>query len=229
MSKVMKKSKVKLEAQVAEKLALLNETENIKEIIKDNKIEFTVNEKKYRVSKPTNTQSIAIRKTRNLEFFRLLKDPAYKLKEVLIEEIKEEGYDIIAKEVEIKEIGLQIEDISEKVAVIPTESKEVIENYKKEVEELLQKQSKISGRITELMEFSVEQTLEEFSNLMLIYSVLEKEIEDKSIDTKEGDDYPKKWINAFDSYTKFLDSDEEVLLLEATYNMSMLVFKSRIQ
>lgn len=215
MSKEVKKSKEKIVKKLTEKLQQLNEQEKIEEIIKDNKIEFTVANKKYRVSKPTPAQSIAIRKARNLEFYKLLKDPAYKLKEVLIEELKEAGYDIIAKEAEIKEIGYTIEDIQEKVATIPTESKEVIENYKKEVEELITKQSKISVRITDLMEFSIEQTLEEFSNLYLIFSVLEKKVEDK-------------WTKSFDSYTKFLDSDEEVLLLEATYNMSMLVFKARI-
>lgn len=222
------KSKEKLVEKVTEKLQQLNETENIEEKIKNNKIEFPVNKINYRVSKPTNAQTIAIRKARNLEFYKLLKDPAYKLKEVLIGELKEAGYDIIAKEAKIKEIGYTIEDIQEKVATIPTESKEVIENYKKEVEELIQKQSRISVRITELMEFSIEQTLEEFSNLYLIFSVLEKEVEDKSIAVKEGDTYPKIWAKAFDSYIKFLDSDEEVLLLEATYNMSMLVFKQRI-
>lgn len=215
MSKEVTKSKEKIVTKLTEKLQQLNETEKIEEIIKNNKTEFTVANKKYRVSKPTNAQSIAIRKARNLEFYKLLKDPAYKLKEVLIEELKEAGYDIIAKEAEIKEIGYTIEDISEKVAVIPTESKEIIENYKKEVEELTKKQASISLRITDLMEFSIEQTLEEFSNLYLIYSVLEKEEDNK-------------WINAFESHEEFLNSNEEVLLLEATYSMSMLIFKNRI-
>ena len=208
-------SKTKLIEKVTEKISLLNQTEKIEEIIKNNKIEFEVNKKTYRVSKPTNAQTIAVRKARNLKFYELLNSPAYKLKEVLIAELKENGYDIIAKEAEIKELGLQISDIQEKVAPIPTENKEAINNYKKEVKELEKKQSKIVNRISELLEFSVEQALEEFSNLYLIFSILEEEVEDK-------------WQPAFKTYIAFLDSDESELLLDATYNMSMLVFRSKI-
>ena len=110
---------------------------------------------------------------------------------------------------------LQIEDIQEKVAPIPTESKEIISNYEQQVKDLVQKQSEISIRLSELLEYSVENEILEFSNLYLIYNVLEKLEDDK-------------WIKCFKTYEDFLATENETLILEATYNLSMLVFKAKI-
>lgn len=214
MSKEVK-SKEKLIKKLTEKVQQLNEVEKLQDLVKDNKIEFEVNKINYRVSKPTGTQNKELRKARNGRFFELLKDPSFKLKEVLIKEIKEKGYDIIAKQEEIKEIDLQISDIQEKAAVIPTVSKEVLKDYERQVDELTKKQNQIAIRIAELMEFSIEQELLEFSNLYLIYNVLEKE-EDK------------KWIKCFKTFEDFQNCSEEAIILEATYFMSMLVFRSKI-
>ena len=223
------KSKVKLVKELTEKVQQLNETETLEDLIKDNKIEFEIDKIKYRVSKPNGFQNKVLRRARNEKFFELLKDPAFKLKEVLIKELKENGVDIIAEEEKIKEIGYTIEDIQNKVAPIPTENKETINNYEKEVKELEKKQIEISIRIADLMEFSIEQELIEFSNLYLIYAILEKEIDDKSIEVKEGDNYIKKWIKAFKTYEEFLNSDNEPLRLEALYYMSLLTFKRNLK
>jgi len=64
--------------------------------------------------------------------------------------------------------------------------------------------------------------------ILPIYSVLEKEIDDVTIEVKEEDNYPKIWVKCFDSYEDFLNSDEENLILEATYSLSMLIFKTKI-
>ena len=207
-------SKEKLTKELTEKVQNLNEMEKLEELVGDNSIKFTVNEKKYKVSKSTNFQNKEIRKARTVKFYELLKDDTYKLKETLIAELKEKGYDVIAKEQEIKEIGYSIEDIQIKLAPVPTENKEIIATYKNEIKELENKQRIIAERINELMEFSIEQELLSFSNLFLIYSVLEKE-EDK-------------WLKCFKTYEDFLASNNEELILSATYNMSMLVFSSKI-
>lgn len=208
-------SKEKLTKELVEKVQNLNEKEKLEEIISDNKIEFEVKDKKYRVSKPTNFQSQAVRKARTKKFYELLQNSDYQLKEVLIEKIKEKGYDIIAKEEEIKELGYSIETLQEKLATVPTENKEVIENYKKEIEELENKQKTIAERVIELEEFSIEQELLSFSNLFLIFSVLEK---------KEDDN----WIKCFKTFEDFQNSDNEALVLQATVSMSMLVFQDKL-
>jgi len=209
------KSKEILQKDLAKKLQQLNEKEQLEGIIKDNKIEFEIKGIKYRVHKPTNAEGLQVRKARTKKYIELLKDDTYMLREQLIDLYKGKGVDIEQLEADIKEISLQIEDIQEKVAPIPTESKEIISNYEQQVKDLIQKQSEISIRLSELLEYSVENEILEFSNLFLIYSVLEKSKDDK-------------WVKCFDNYDAFLNSDNEALILEATYNLSMLVFKPKI-
>ena len=222
------KSKERLQKELAQKLQQLNEKEQLTADIKNNKKEFEVKGIKYRVHKPTNAEGLQVRKARTKKYIELLKDDTYMLREQLIDLYKGKGVDIKQLEEDIKEINLQIEDIQEKVAPIPTESKELISNYEQQVKDLIQKQSEISIRLSELLEYSVENEILEFSNLYLIYSVLEKEIDDVTVEVKEEDNYPKIWTKCFDSYDDFLNSDEEALLLEATYSLSMLVFKPKI-
>ena len=209
------KSKEILQKDLAIKLQQLNEKEQLTADIKNNKKEFEVKGIKYRVHKPTNAEGLQVRKARTKKYIELLKDDTYMLREQLIDLYKGKGVDIEQLEADIKEISLQIEDIQEKVAPIPTESKEIISNYEQQVKDLIQKQSEISIRLSELLEYSVENEILEFSNLFLIYSVLEKSKDDK-------------WVKCFDNYDAFLNSDNEALILEATYNLSMLVFKPKI-
>ena len=209
------KSKERLQKELAQKLQQLNEKEQLEGLIKDNKIPFEVKGIKYRVHKPNNFEGLQVRKARTKKYIELLKDDTYMLREQLIDLYKGKGVDIKQLEEDIKEINLQIEDIQEKVAPIPTESKKLISNYEQQVKDLIQKQSEISIRLSELLEYSVENEILEFSNLFLIYSVLEKSKDDK-------------WVKCFDNYDAFLNSDNEALILEATYNLSMLVFKPKI-
>lgn len=224
----MDKNKEKLVSDLVNKVKNLNDKEKLEDLLKNNNAEFTIDKITYRVSKPNGAKNKELRRARNERFFQLLKDPSFKLKEVLIKELKEKGYDIIAEELKIKEIGYTIEDIEAKVAEVPTESTQVLKDYEKDVDELKQKQAEISVRIDELMEFSIEQELLEFSNNYLIYSVLEKEVEDRSVEVKEEDNYSKKWINAFKTYEEYLDSDNEPLRLESLYYMSMITFKPKV-
>lgn len=226
MKKSKEMNKKKLEAQVAENLALLNQKENFENLIKDNKIIFGINKEKYRVRKPTQDESLALQKTRNKKFLELLRDDSYILKEQLLEIYKKKGIDIEEMELKIKDLGFAVEDLEEKLD--NTVDKDMIENLEQEIKEIYNKQSKLAVRIADLLEPCIENALVEFANLYIVYSVLEKEIEDKSIDVKEGDNYPKKWIKAFETYEKFLESDNEELILEATANLSLIVYKNKL-
>jgi len=209
------KSKETLQKDLTKKLQQLNEKEQLEGLIKDNKIEFEIKGIKYRVHKPTNAEGLQVRKARTKKYIELLKDDTYMLREQLIDLYKGKGVDIKQLEEDIKEISLQIEDIQEKVAPIPTESKELISNYEQQVKDLIQKQSEISIRLTELMEYSVENEILEYSNLYLIYSILEEQKNNK-------------WVKCFANYLDFLASDNETLILEATYNLSLLVFQKKL-
>lgn len=223
--KTVKKTKENLESEVAEKLALLNQKENFENLIKDNKIEFTINKKKYRVRKPTQGESLALQKARNKKFLELLKDDSYILKEQLLEIYKKKGLDIEKMEENIKELGYSIEDIQ--VKLDNTTEKTSIENFKKEIKEIERKQSKIAVRIGDLLEPCIEHAVIEFGNLYSVYSVLEmldskKEVKENVVINDN------KWIKAFKTYEDFLNSDKEALILEASANLAMIVYKSKI-
>jgi len=221
------KSKEILQKELAKKLQQLNEKEQLESLIKDNKIEFEIDGIKYRVHKPNNAEGLQVRKARTKKYIELLKEDTYILREQLIDIYKGKGVDIKQLEDDIKEINLQIEDIQEKVAPIPTESKELINNYEQQVKDLIQKQSEISIRLSDLLEYSVENEILEFSNLYLIYSVLER-LNCKK-ETKENVVlHDNEWVKCFKTYEDFLNSDNETLILEATYKLSMLVFKPKI-
>lgn len=211
----MSKSKVKLEKELSKKLQQLNERETLEGLIKNNKIEFEVKGKKYRVHKPNQAESLEARKARTKKYIELLKSNDYMLREQLIELYKEKGVNIEKLEADIKEVGYQIEDVQVKLAQVPTANIKTIDDYKNQINDLITKQSKISIRLTELLEPCLENEILEFSNFYLVYLALEKQDKDK-------------WEKYFTTYGDFLNSNEEELILESTYNLSMLIFKAKI-
>ena len=214
MSEEVKDNK-KLVTDLTQKVADLNDKEKLENIIKDNKIIFSVKDKNYRVSKLTQGQSAQARSARNNKYLELLKSNDFVLREQLISIYLEKGIDIVKMEAEIKELQLQIEDIMEKAAPIPTESSTVLKDYESQCDELKLKQTAISVRLTELLEYCLENEINEFANLYLVYLVLEKEVDNK-------------YIKCFETYQEFLDSSQEDLIFSATYNLSMLAFSKNI-
>lgn len=201
----------KLENKVAEQISYINELSKLEGTVKDNKVYFEVKDKKYRVRKPTERENQEIRKIRSKKFIELIKSDDYVLKEQLMELYKAKGIDIIAMENEIKELGLKIEDIQ--VNLNDTKDKIRIKDLKYQIKELEKERVKIATRISELLEPCVENELREFCDMYVVYLSLEKESEDS------------KWIKCFDSYDDFLNSDNEELVLKATANISLLIFK----
>jgi len=212
-----KKTKEELTKEVTEQLAQLNEREQLEGLIKDNKIEFEVDGKKYRVRKPTQGERLAVQKARNKKYIELLKDDSYMLKEQLVEIYKKKGIDIEERELKIKDLTYEIEDIQ--VKLDNTVNKDSIKVLKKAIDDKRQEQSKISIGISELLEACIEVELLEFGNLYLIYTILEKFYDGKVI---EGD---SNWIKCFKNYEEFLATENEELVLQAVCNLSLLIYK----
>jgi len=108
-----KTSKEDLEKKLTQKLGQLNEKELFENLIKDNKIEFELENVKYRIHKPNQAESLDIRKARTKTYIELLRNDDYMLKEQLIELYKHKGVDIEKIELEIKEIGYKVEDVQQ--------------------------------------------------------------------------------------------------------------------
>ena len=79
-------------------------------------IEFEIKDVKYRVSKPTNAQSLEVRKARTKKYIELLKDDTYMLREQLIELYKNKGINI-----------KKLEDVYALYKENPTRANEILE------------------------------------------------------------------------------------------------------
>lgn len=219
MTKKTQEEKIKLSQDVTKKIKELNELEKVEDLIKDNKIEFTYKEKKYRVRKPNLKEKSDIRNKTNKKYVELLDDDDFILREQLISKLKKNGVDINAMDRKINELQAEIETVQVKLA--PIKDKKTIEVLEKEIESLTQKQQLASIDIREYLEPCIETELTDFGNLYMIYTLLEKH--SKCI---EGD---FSWVKVFDSYDNFLKTDDDDLIGQATYYLSLIIFKKDLE
>jgi len=145
----------------------------------------------------------------------------------LIVKLKKNGVDIEAMERKTKQFQAEIENVQMKLA--PISDKKVVEVLSNEIKDLTEKQQFVFIEINEYLEPCIENELAEFGNLYMVYSLLEKEIDDKSIKVKEEDNYPKIWVKVFDSYDDFLKTDEDVLISQSAYYLSLLIFNKKVK
>jgi hypothetical protein len=226
MNKKTKEEKIKLSENITKKIKELNELEVSTELIKDNKIEFSHKEKNYRVRKPNLKEKEDMRNKQNKKYIDLLDDDSFVLRQQLITKLKKKGIDIDAMDRKIKSLDAEIENVQMKL--VPIDDKKTREVLKKEIIDLDNQRRLIDIDIKEYLSPCIENELAEFGNLYLIYTLLEKEIDDTSIDVKEGDEYPKKWVRVFDSYDEFLKTEEDDLISKAAYYISLIIFKKEL-
>ena len=225
MNKKTQVEKEKLSKSVTEKIKELTELSKVEDLIKDNKIEFTHKETKFRVRKPNLQEKADIRNRTNKKYIELLDDDDFILREQLINKLKSNGVDIVNMERKIKALEAEIENVQIKLA--PITDKITIERLKKEIDDLKNKIELISIDINEYLEPCIETELSEFGNLYMIYSLLEKEtsVRQYNAETDEkGKDIGKIWIKVFNSYDDFLKTDEDDLISKSAYYLSLIIF-----
>lgn len=214
MSKETKKSREEITKEVTQKLRDLNDTEKMEDLIKDNKIEFTLKDITYRIRKPNHREREEARKERSKRYIELLNTKGYMLKEELIGLYKEKhNVDIEAKEREIKTIQKEIEKLDKRLA--PEKDKKSQEILENEIIKLKQTQSNTSIKIEEYLEPCIESELREFGNLYIVYL---------SLETKKGN----KWERLFKSYNDFLNTEDESVIFQGTYYLNMLIYQGTL-
>lgn len=203
------KGKKKDEAKkLSKKLLDLEELEKLEDLIKDNKVEFTLDGINYRVRKPTPQERRTVNRERNFKYIELLKDDRYMLREQLVEVYKKKDIDINAMEVKLVELQKEKENLLLRLA--QTESEIEISKLKEKIVRIKEEQTEISIKKADLLQFSLENSLIEFITTYYCYLLLEK---------KESD----KWTRAFESYDDFLDNCQDKLLTRTVYFTKMLL------
>ena len=204
----------KKEKQVLAKEALkvineLEDTVRMENVIKDNKIEFKVKDKVFRVRKPNLTEQQDANKFRRKRYIELVNDDSFLFRKQWIKKYKTKGIDIEKMDAEIHQKQKEMETILLRLAKL--DNVKEIEKIKKDVEKLRDEQYAISIEKTDFLAYSIEDQLLISINSYITYLVLEHK--DK-----------EKWIKHFESYKKFEESEEKELLNKAYYYINHLIY-----
>lgn len=177
-------------------LAEIEATTNMENLVKDNKIEFVVEDKTYRVRKPSFVERQNIDNARRKEYLRLIADDSYFFRKTWIEKYLKKGIDINAMESKVKSYQGEIEAVLLRLATA-IDPKDV-ELLKKEIYSLRDSQFSLSMEVTDLLNFSIENQLLVFTNSYTTFVVLEEKV---------GEEYKK----LYESYADFMASDSKVI------------------
>jgi hypothetical protein len=182
-------------------LQRLEEQNKVENMVKDNKIIFTVNDKRYRLRMPTLEEQEEISNVHRKKKIQFMNDDSYLTRKVWIEKYKNKGIDIEAKEREVRKLQADIKSSLLKLA--QTDGKEAVKRIEDEINNLKEKQIEISVEITELLTDCLESQLRIFIDSYTAHLVLERKEEDK-------------WIKHFKNYDEF-NKCEDVNLISALF------------
>lgn len=166
-------------------------------LIRDNKIEFNYQDKKYRVKMPTTGEEIEANTKSDELRLKLLNDDKYMTRNQLIEVYKKKGINI--KELDDKFAKLQdeIKLTRLKLAKLPDGSEKVIKSLSNKIVELKDKQFLITQEKVNLLQYSIESKVEHQWYVYLTCLLTEK---------LEG----KKWVKCWKSFKDFENSETQL-------------------
>jgi len=181
------------------------------EILKNNVYNFTHEDKKYRVRKPTFEEKQIANEVRLKNYVKYLRDDDYILQDSLIDIYKKKGIDIKKMDTDINNLALKKNDYMLKLGKQLKEgnSQTDLDVYKKEVEKLDIEIQEISIKKTNLLEFSIENQV-----MVDVYTVLTQLVSEKEV---EEDKWEKIWATVDD-----LKRDNSVLVNKTTFYASLL-------
>jgi ribonucleotide reductase alpha subunit len=192
----MDKEKKVIAKEALQALAEIEDTTRMETLVKDNKIEFIIDEKIYRIRKPSFVERSEIDTARRKEYLRLIADDSYFFRKTWIDKYLKKGIDINAMESKVKGYQGEIEAVLLRLAVA-VEPKD-IDLLKKEIYSLRDAQFSLSMEVTDLLAHSIENQLLVFTNSYTTFVVLEEKV---------GEEYKK----LFESYADFMASDSKVI------------------
>jgi len=190
-------------------LTEIEDTVRMEELIKDNKIEFVVEDKTYRVRKPIFIETQEVDSVRRKKYLEYVKDETYLFRKQWIEQYKSKGIDILSMEKKVRDLQADINNYLLMLAksVEPRE----IDQLKKDILRLRDEQLTVSMEVTDLLSHSIENQMLIFVNSYITYLVLEK---------KEND----IWIKVYDIYDNFMKAEDKVIT-QAFYYINYLIYQ----
>jgi len=189
----------------------------VENLLQNNEIEFEYKNQKYKVRKPTYKEKQEAYQKRIAKYNELLEatdnegKPLYKTEEELKNIYKKRGIDLDELDNKFRALEQQKKLYQEKLGKALKEKRpdNELQNYKKEIENIIEEQKTISAKKSLLLESCIENQVLMFFYNYLAYLVTEK-LENK------------KWVKAFKTYEEFLNNDEE-LINQLIFYISLII------
>jgi len=203
------KERTELAIKALSELNELQEMSKTEETIKDNAIEFTIKDVKYRMRLLNSDEKTELEKQTRLKYTELIKDPSYLFRDQWVKVYKEKDIDIVKMDEEI----LRIKDVWTKLhlQLATVTDEKVIEELKNKIKELKNKMFSLSVEKTNLLQYSIEEQINIFITSYTAYMGLEKNQEDK-------------WVRVFDKHEDFLKSEDNELLNNTYSKLNHMIY-----
>ncbi len=148
----------------------------VEEMIRDNKVTFAYNDKKYRVRLLNNKEKEELSLLRTKKYGQLLKDKDVLFERELIKLLKERGKDVDKIDEEIEKLANEELKLQKKCgeSIAKNERKVILENYRKERDDVILKKNILEAQRTLLLEMSFENRLEEYTYKIITYLSLDE-------------------------------------------------------
>ena len=214
--KINFKDNMELVKTLTAKLQELDQMDEIESLIKNNTIEFNLNDKTFRVRKPGRNEKMEANKARNVKYIQLLQEtddkgnPVYIMEAKLIEAYKKQGIDIGKMDAELRAFESKLSQIRLRLA--PSQNAKDVEILQDEILNLAEEKIALSLRREELLQYCLEKQLTDFSNMYLTYLMIE---------VKEGEN----WVRFYKSYDEFISADDDELAIKSAHYLALLVHR----
>lgn len=199
--------------EVATKLKELNEMDVLEQWLQNNVNEFKFQDKLYKVHKPNSIEKEQANKERMIRYFSMLKDSNYMFRKDLVKLYNSRGLDVDNFDREIKKQALKENELLKQLN--NTTDVKDIGVLEKEIETLRVKQQELALEKDELMKYCIEQQLEDFLKMYLIYMVLE---------VKNGE----VWDKVYKSYDDFMKSPDDLLQAKAAQVFAVMLYHEAV-
>lgn len=191
------------------------------DIVRENNVEFTLNNELYRVRMPTNRERKEAERDRQQNYLKLIKDKNYRLRDELIRELKQyQNIDIEDIENKIIALNEQISQVYEKMATIASENKEDLKRMEEKVLAKFNEIQKLSIKKVEHLSFCIEEEVYGRYLEFLIVKCTER------FDDSETGKEPE-WKKVWDSQEAFDNDNDMALTNKSTLYLSRLITMMR--
>ena len=208
----MKEKKVnreELKKELLKTIGNLEKDNDIKKMIKNNRIHFKVKDIDYQVRKPDYSEQTEIETFRRKKYLDLVKDKDMLFKKQWIEIYAKKGIDIVKMEADIIKLQNEIDALLLRLATASNDKD--VSTLKAQIVNLKDEQAGINIEKTDLLSYCIEEQLTIHATSYYTYAVLEK---------KEGD----KMVKVFNSYENFAKCKDTELINNSFYYINYIIY-----